>query len=60
MNKQLKIAKYAQKVLDASLRHALGKAGQELLKNKQAKLIYIDGTWWLIDMLNRKVGEKDA
>ena len=60
MNKQLKIAKYAQKVLDASLRRSLGKAGQEVLKNKQAKLIYIDGTWWLIDMLNRKVGEKDA
>ena len=59
MNKQLKIANYAQKVLDASLRRSLGKAGLELLKNKQAKLIYIDGEWWLIS-LDRKVGEKDA
>jgi hypothetical protein len=57
VNKQLKIAKYAQKVLDASLRHALGKAGMERLKTKQAKIIYIDGEWWLIDLMNRRVGE---
>jgi hypothetical protein len=60
MNIQLKIAPSTQKRIDASLRKALGEKGRNMVEKKQAKLIYIDGTWWLIDMLNRKVGEKDA
>jgi hypothetical protein len=60
MNKQLKIAASTQKVLDASLRKALGKRGMEMLENKEAKLICIDGEWWLIDMSKRKVESADV
>ena len=59
MNIQLKIAPSTQKRIDASLRKAIGEKGRNMVENKQAKLIYIDGEWWLIS-LDRREGEKDA
>lgn len=49
MNKKIQIAKYAKQVLDASLRRALGKHGLELVRQKKAKVVYLDGEWWLLD-----------
>ena len=57
MNVKLKIAPSTQKRIDASLRKAIGEKGRNMVENKQAKLIYIDNEWWLIDMTNRKVGD---
>jgi len=57
MNIQLKIAPSTQKRIDASLRKAIGEKGRNMVENKQAKLIYIDNEWWLIDMTNRKAGD---
>ena len=57
MNVKLKIAPSTQKRIDASLRKAIGEKGRNMVENKQAKLIYIDGEWWLIDMTKRREGD---
>ena len=59
MNKRIYIAKYARKCLDASLRRALGKDGMEKLEQKQIKVVYIDGEWWIIG-LTQEVGGENA
>jgi len=59
MNKRIHIAKYARKCLDASLRRALGKDGMEKLEQKQIKVVYIDGEWWIIG-LTQEVGGENA
>ena len=61
MNKRIYIAKYARKCLDASIRRALGKDGMEQLANKSAKIVCLDGEWWLLDMdMKKKDGVKNA
>lgn len=61
MNKRIYIAKYARKCLDASIRRALGKDGMEKLEQKKAKVVCLDGEWWLLDMeKEKKDGVKNA
>jgi len=57
MNVKLKIAPSTQKRIDASLRKAIGEKGRNMVEKKQAKLIFIDGEWWLIDMTKRREGD---
>ena len=57
MNKRIYIAKYARKVVEASLRRALGKHGMELVQQKKAKVVCLDGEWWLLGMDRTKKEE---
>lgn len=61
MNKRIYVSKSARKVLDASLRRALGKDGMAKLAQKKAKVVCLDGEWWLLDMeKEKKDGVKNA
>ena len=59
MNKRITISKTAQKYLDSSLRRALGERGMNLLEQKQIKIVYIDGEWWILDLdMKKEDGER--
>ena len=59
MNKRIEICKSAQERLDRALRRALGERGRNLLEQKQIKVVYIDGEWWIIG-LTQEVGGESA